>query len=161
MPEVNGEIKDKLFIFITRTLSYLDNMTTTTTIDNNSSLLLPSDYFIRKEINQYVAKINFILAFVQTFVVAIGLFGNILALIVINRKSLRNTSSAVFITYMAIFDSGVLLLHAANLVRPRRNLFLHCSLTYLTDLFTFCANWVLVIITLGNFIFSPLRNDEF
>jgi len=116
----------------------------------NSSLSLPSDYFIRKEINQYVAQINFTLAFVQTFVLAIGLFGNTLALIVINQKSLRNTSSAVFITYMAIFDSAVLLLHAANLARPRRNLFIHCSLTYLTDLFTFCANWVLVIITLGN-----------
>jgi hypothetical protein len=144
--------KINFLFFINQTLSYLDNMTTTTTttIDNNSSLLLPSDYFIRKEINEYVNKINFILAFVQTFVVTIGLFGNMLALIVINRKSLRNTSSAVFITYMAIFDSGVLLLHAANLLRPRRNLFLHCSLTYLTDLFTFCANWVLVIITLGN-----------
>jgi hypothetical protein len=110
---------------------------------------LPSDYYIRKEINEYVEKVNFIIAFVQTFVLAIGLFGNILVLIVINRKSLRNTSSAVFIAYMAIFDSAVLLLHAANLARPRRNLFLHCSLTYLTDLFTFCANWVLVIITLG------------
>ncbi|CAF0722525.1 unnamed protein product [Adineta ricciae] len=119
-----------------------------TSIGNNTTLLYPPDYMVRREINQYVAKINFILAFAQSFVSMGGLFGNVLVLIVINRKSLRNTSSAVYITYMAIFDSAILLLHAANLGRPRRNLFIHCSLTYLTDLFTFCANWVLVIITL-------------
>jgi len=120
-----------------------------TLIDNNSSLLLSYDEFVRKEINKYARKINFILAFVQSFIVLIGLLGNILALIIINKKSLRNTSSAVFITYMAIFDSAVLLLHTANLARPGRNLIIHCLLTYLTDLFTFCATWVLVIITLG------------
>jgi hypothetical protein len=121
----------------------------TTSIGNNTSLSLPPDDFVRKEVNQYVAKINFILTFVQTFICVSGLFGNILALIVINKKSLRNTSSAVYITYMAIFDSTVLLLQSATLVQPRRNLLIHCSLTYLTDLFTFCANWVLIIITLG------------
>jgi hypothetical protein len=121
----------------------------TTSAGNNTSLSLPSDYFVRIEINQYVAKINFILTFVQTFICLSGLFGNILALIVINKKSLRNTSSAVYITYMAIFDSTVLLLQTASLVQPRRNLLIHCSLTYLTDVFTFCANWVLIIITLG------------
>ncbi len=130
-----------------RLILHLDNMSTSHVI--NSSTTVPADYFIRKEINRYVAKTNFTLAFVQSFVSMTGLLGNILALIVINRKSLRYTSSAVFITYMALFDSAVLLLHAANLARPRRNLFIHCSLTYLTDLFTFCANWVLVIITLG------------
>ncbi|CAF0912106.1 unnamed protein product [Rotaria sordida] len=120
-----------------------------TSIGNNTSLLLPPDDFIREEINKYIGEVKLItLRFIQPFVSISGLLGNILALIVINRKSLRNTSSAVFITYMAIFDSAVLLLHAGNLVRPRRNLFIHCSSTYLTDLFTFCANWVLVIITL-------------
>lgn len=116
---------------------------------NNSSSLSPSDD-LRREINEYVTYVNYILSFIQAFVVIMGVLGNILALIVINRKSLRNTSSAVFITYMALFDSAVLILHAVNLARPRRNLFLHCSSTYLTDLSTFCANWVLVIITLGN-----------
>ena len=128
-----------------------------TSIGNNTTLLYPPDYMVRREINQYVAKINFILAFAQSFVSISGIFGNVLVLIVINRKSLRNTSSAVYITYMAIFDSAILVLHAANLGRPRRNLFIHCSLTYLTDLFTFCANWVLVIITLGKKI---ARIDE-
>jgi len=121
----------------------------TTSTGNNTSLLLSRDELIRREINPFVAKVNFILAFPQLFIVLTGLFGNTLALIVINKKSLRYTSSAVFITYMAIFDSAVLLLHAANLARPRGYLIIHCSLTYLTDLFTFCANWVLVIITLG------------
>jgi hypothetical protein len=119
---------------------------------NNSSLSSPSDAF-RDEINQYVTEVNHILLFIQGFICLMGILGNLLTLIVINQKSLRNTSAAVFITYLAIFDSAVLLVHAGNLVRPRRNLFLHCSLTYLTDLSTFCANWVLVIITLGkNFI---------
>jgi hypothetical protein len=118
-------------------------------IGNNSSLSLPWDNSTRTELIQYMAKLNFILIFVQSFLCLGGLCGNILALIVINKKSLGNTSSAVFITYMSIFDSIVLISHGAHLVRPRRNLFIHCSLTYFTDLFTFCANWVLVIITLG------------
>jgi hypothetical protein len=98
---------------------------------------------------QFVANVNYIMAFVQGFICVVGVLGNLLALIVINRKSLRNTSSAVFITYMAIFDTALLLVHAANLIRLRGYPLLHCSLTYLTDLTTFCANWVLVIITLG------------
>lgn len=117
----------------------------------NSTVLgvLPPDHLIRMEVNQYMKQINFIIMFVQLFVLFIGILGNLLALIVINKRSLRNTSSSVFITYMAVLDSAVLLLHAAKLIQPRRNLFIHCSLTYLIDLFTFCANWVLVIITLG------------
>jgi hypothetical protein len=97
-----------------------------------------------------MANVNHILLFIQAFICIMGVLGNLLALIVINRKSLRNTSSAVFITYMAIFDSAVLILHGTNLIKLPRNVYLHCSLTYLTDLATFCANWVLVIITLGN-----------
>jgi hypothetical protein len=116
---------------------------------NNSSLSLPSDGF-RIEFKQYVIKVNYILLFPQAFICVMGILGNLLALIVINRKSLRNTSSAVFITYMAIFDTAVLLSHAGSLAKLPRNLYLQCSLTYLTDLSTFCANWVLVIITLGN-----------
>ena len=130
-----------------------------TAMESNVSLSLPPDHLIRIALTQYMKQINFIIFFVQLSVLLFGLFGNTLALIVINRKSLRNTSSAVFITHMAILDSAVLLLHAAELVLPRRNLFIHCSLTYLTDLFTFCANWVLVIITLGNenLFFRSLR----
>jgi hypothetical protein len=123
-----------------------------TLVGNSTSLSRSSSDLVRKEINAYVAKLNFILIFPQLFVALTGLFGNILALIVINKKSLRKTSSAVFITYMAIFDSAVLILQCANLARPRNNLFIHCSLTYLTDLSTFCANWILVIITLGKLI---------
>lgn len=111
--------------------------------DNSTSDIL------RQEINRYVSQLNFILTFVQAFILCAGLLGNTLTLIIINQRSLRKTSSSVFITYMAIFDSAVLLCHAGNLVRPRRNVLIHCSLTYLTDFFTFCANWILVIITLG------------
>jgi hypothetical protein len=109
---------------------------------------LPSIKF-RIELNQYIANVNHIILFIQAFICSSGVLGNLLALIVINRRSLRNTSSAVFITYMAIFDSAVLLFHAGNLLRPRQNRILQCSIIYLLDLSTFCANWVLVIITLG------------
>jgi hypothetical protein len=118
-------------------------------MSNDSSLSIQSDV-IRRELGPYVAKVNHILFFVQAFIVIMGVLGNLLAVIVINRKPLKSTSSAVFITYMAIFDTAVLLEHAANLAKPRPNLFIHCALIYLTDLSTFCANWILVIITLGN-----------
>ena len=115
---------------------------------NNSSSTVCPEVF-RKEIGEFMRKVNNKIVLVQTFIVVFGLLGNLLALIVINRKSLRNTPSSVFITYLAIFDSSVLLTHAANLIGPRENPFISCSLTYLTDLSTFCANWILVIITLG------------
>ena len=103
----------------------------------------------RKEITEFLKNVNNKIVLVQAFIVVFGILGNLLALIVINQKSLRNTSSSVFITYLAIFDSSVLLLHGANLIGPRENPLINCSLTYLTDLSTFCANWILVIITLG------------
>lgn len=115
-------------------------------VHDNSSI---SSNNFRAELSQYINDVNNILFYLQAFICTMGLLGNLLGLIVINRKSLRNTSSAVFITYMAIFDSIVLLLNAANLTKLRRNHFFHCSLTYLTDLSTFCANWVVVIMTLG------------
>jgi hypothetical protein len=118
---------------------------------NNSNSSETTNSF-RIGLNQYLASLNYALSFVQGFICIMGLLGNLLALIVINRKSLRNTSSAVFITYMAIFDSAVLVLQSANLAGWKRSLFLHCSLIYLTDLSTFCANWVLVIITLGKLL---------
>jgi hypothetical protein len=118
-------------------------------MSNNSSLSIQSDAS-HDELMEYLLKVNRILFFVQAFITIMGVLGNLLAVIVINRKPLKSTSSAVFITYMAIFDTAVLLVHAANLAKPRRNLVIHCASIYLTDLSTFCANWVLVIITLGN-----------
>ena len=118
---------------------------------HNNSSALPVYHELRDEFNRYAIKVNHVLMFLEAVICFSGILGNLLALIVINRKSLRHTSSAVFITYLAIFDSAVLLTHAATLFRPRRNLFLHCSLTYLTELTTFNANWILVIITLGKF----------
>lgn len=115
----------------------------------NSSLTFSSNDSIIKEVRLYVRKINFNLRFIQAFILIIALVGNTLALIVINRKSLRSTSSAVFITYMAIFDSVVLILHAVPLIRLRPPILLDCTLVVLRDLFTFCANWILVIITIG------------
>ncbi|CAF0989653.1 unnamed protein product [Rotaria sordida] len=128
---------------------------------NNSSTSLTSPEF-QYEIRRYLANLNYILSFVQAFIVLFGVIGNLLALVIINRRSLRNTSSSVFITYLAIFDSGVLLLHGAHLAGLNRNSFIYCSLTYLTNLATFCANWILVIITLERCVavYSPFLSKR-
>ena len=115
-------------------------------MSNNSSL---DTLLFRRELQQYIYNVNDILLYIQIFICIMGISGNILALIVINRKALKTSSSSVFITYMAIFDIAILLVHAAGLVKLRHNAFLHCTILYLQNLSTFCASWVLVIITLG------------
>ena len=112
---------------------------------NNSTVANP----FREELDRYLRRVNYMAIYVQVCICIFGLVGNLLALIVINQKSLKNTSSAVFITYMAIFDSAVLIFHTINLAKLPRHLWLHCTLTFYTDLSIFCANWTLVIITLG------------
>ena len=140
----NAFCYDKLVKLFSMMDSSSDRQHASSSMSSNSSSVS-----LREEFNRYTAQVNYALTFIQAFLTFFGVLGNLLALIVINRKSLRHTSSAVFITYLAIFDSAVLLLHTAHLVRPRRNLLIHCSLTYLTDLATLTANWILVIITLG------------
>ncbi|CAF5184866.1 unnamed protein product, partial [Rotaria magnacalcarata] len=73
------------------------------------------------------------------------------------RRSLKKTSSCVFITYLAIFDISVLLSHGINLARFSETAVFECSLYFFTDLSTFCANWVLVIITIERcvVVYSP------
>jgi hypothetical protein len=82
--------------------------------------------------------------------VTFGILGNGLALIIINRRALRDTSSSVFITYLAIFDSSVLIVHIINLITLRNihSSILHCFLAYLTDLVTFSSVWIMVIMTI-------------
>jgi hypothetical protein len=79
-----------------------------------------------------------------------GIFGNGLALVVINRRSLRDTSSSVFITYLAIFDISVLLVQITSLASSHwiHSYIFHCFLAYLIDLVTFCSVWIMVIMTL-------------
>jgi hypothetical protein len=79
-----------------------------------------------------------------------GICGNVLALIVINRRSLRDTSSSIFITYLAVFDSFVLIVHLASLITSRtvRSYVVHCLLAYLTDFVTFASVWIMVLMTL-------------
>ena len=115
----------------------------------NSSLILAANNTFREQLRNYVINVNQILFYVQVGICVFGLLGNLLVLLVINQKSLKNTSSAVFITYLAIFDSAVLICHGINLSKPRRNLYLLCILTFFTDLSIFCANWILIIITVG------------
>ena len=109
-----------------------------------------NDTAIRIEITEYIRQVNHWLMIVELVMVICGLLGNGLALIVINRRSLRDTSSSVFITYLAIFDSSVLLVQITSLIifSNIQSYILHCFLTYLTDLVTFISVWIMVIMTI-------------
>jgi len=109
-----------------------------------------NDTLIRREITDFIRQVNYYLTIAEIFMVICGVVGNSLALIIINRRSLRDTSSSVFITYLAIFDSSVLLAHITNLLFLRLvdSYVLHCFLAYLTDLVTFISVWIMVIMTI-------------
>jgi 7 transmembrane receptor (rhodopsin family) len=120
---------------------------------NDVSILNPgavNDTEIRLEINRFIQNLNYWLLIVECLMVFFGICGNLLALVVINRRALRDTSSSVFITYLAIFDSCVLLVHVSSLVSSRfvRSYLLHCLLAYLTDFVTFSSVWIMVIMTI-------------
>ncbi|CAF0785806.1 unnamed protein product [Adineta steineri] len=118
----------------------------------NSVIVVPvlNDSLIRMEITEFIQKVNFWITIMEIVMVICGIIGNGLALIVINRRSLRDTSSSVFITYLAIFDISVLVVHITSLATSHliHSYIAHCFLTYLTDLVTFCSVWIIVIMTL-------------
>jgi hypothetical protein len=105
---------------------------------------------MRAEITEFIRQVNYWLILMEIIMVICGICGNGLALIVINRRTLRDTSSSVFITYLAIFDSLVLIVHITSLVTARtiQSFILHCFLAYLTDLVTFTSVWIMVIMTI-------------
>jgi len=117
---------------------------------NNSTVSFLNDSLLRIEITEFIQKVNFWLTIMEILMVVCGILGNGLALIVINRRSLRDTSSSVFITYLAIFDISVLVVHITNLATSYwiKSYILHCFLAYLTDLVTFCSVWIMVIMTI-------------
>jgi len=117
---------------------------------NNSTVSMLNDSLIRIKITEFIQKVNFWITIMEILMVICGIFGNGLALIVINRRSLRDTSSSVFITYLAIFDISVLVVHITSLATSHwiQSYILHCFLAYLTDLVTFCSIWIMVIMTL-------------
>jgi hypothetical protein len=117
---------------------------------NNSLLGNFDDTLMRIEITEFIQKVNYWIIIVDLIMVICGIFGNGLALIVINRRSLRDTSSSVFITYLAIFDTSVLIVHIISLGTSRliQSYILHCFLAYLTDLVTFSSVWIMVIMTI-------------
>jgi len=117
---------------------------------NHSSIDIFNDTLIRIEITEFIRQVNYWLMIMEVVMVICGIFGNGLALIVINRRSLRDTSSSVFITYLAIFDSSVLIVHIISLISLRSigPYILHCLLAYLTDLVTFSSIWIMVIMTI-------------
>ncbi|CAF2415257.1 unnamed protein product [Rotaria sp. Silwood2] len=119
--------------------------------DNNpSSIDKLNDSLIRIEINEFIHQVNYWLMIVEFFMVLFGVLGNGFALIVINRRSLRNTSSSVFITYLAIFDSSVLIVQLTGLITLHsiKSYILHCFFTYFTDFVTFSSVWIMVIMTI-------------
>ncbi len=117
---------------------------------NNSTISILNDDLIRMEVTEFIQKVNFYITILEILMVICGILGNGLALIVINRRSLRDTSSSVFITYLAIFDISVLTVHITGLATSNwiQSYILHCFLAYLTDLVTFCSVWIMVIMTL-------------
>jgi hypothetical protein len=117
---------------------------------NHSSIPIFNDTSMRIEINEFIRQVNYWLMIVEIFMVICGICGNGLALVIINRRSLRDTSSSVFITYLAIFDSAVLIVHITSLIifRTIQYYILHCFLAYLTDLITFLSVWIMVIMTI-------------
>jgi hypothetical protein len=117
---------------------------------NNSANSFLNDSLIRIEITEFIQKVNFWITIAEILMVICGILGNGLALIVINRRSLRDTSSSVFITYLAIFDISVLVVHITSLATSNliHSYILHCFLAYLNDLVTFCSVWIMVIMTL-------------
>jgi len=132
---------------------------------NRSSTGIFNETSLRIEMTQFIRQVNHWLMIIEIFMVICGIFGNGLALIVINRRSLRDTSSSVFITYMAIFDTSVLIVHVTGLITLRsiQSYILHCFLTYLTDLITFSSVWIMVIMTIERCIavHSPFLAKRF
>ena len=132
---------------------------------NQSTTLLFNDTSMRDEITEFIRQVNYWLTIVEILVVICGILGNGLALIIINRRSLRDTSSSVFITYLAIFDSSVLLVHITSLITfgTIESYILHCFLAYLTDVVTFSSVWVMVIMTIERCIavHSPFLAKRF
>ncbi|CAF1037916.1 unnamed protein product [Rotaria sp. Silwood1] len=134
--------------------------------NNNESLINKfNDTSIRAEINQFIQQVNYWLMIVELCMVLFGVLGNSLALIVINRRSLRHTSSSVFITYLAIFDSLVLIVHFTCLITLHtiKSFIVHCFFTYLTDFITFTSVWIMVIMTIERCIavHSPFLAKRF
>jgi hypothetical protein len=117
---------------------------------NDSTVSILNDSLMRIEIMEFIHRVNFWITIMEVLMVICGIFGNGLALIVINRRSLRDTSSSVFITYLAIFDISVLVVHITSLATSYyiHSYILHCFLVYLIDLITFCSVWIMVIMTL-------------
>ncbi|CAF4267277.1 unnamed protein product [Rotaria sordida] len=85
--------------------------------DNNHSLINYLNTTSKHaEIDEFERRVDYWLTIIQCCIVLFGVLGNGLALIVINRRSLRDTSSSVFITYLAIFDSLVLIVHFTHIM---------------------------------------------
>ncbi|CAF1020753.1 unnamed protein product [Rotaria sordida] len=147
-----------------------NNIQSVSTLDNkyynnHSSINKSSDALIRAEINEFIQQVNYRLIIIEFCMVLFGVFGNGLALIVINRRSLRHTSSSVFITYLAIFDTLVLIIHLTGLMTLHtiKSYILHCLFTYLTDFVTFCSVWIMVVMTIERCIavHSPFLAKRF
>lgn len=136
----------------TKSYNYNQSVDVSNKTDNDSA--------VRAEVTAFIREVNYWIGIIEICMVVFGVIGNTLALIIINRPSLRNTSSSVFITYLAIFDSLVLIVHLTGLILLSRIKFyiLHCLITFLADFVTFCSVWIMVIMTLERCIaiHSPL-----
>ncbi|CAF1250557.1 unnamed protein product [Adineta ricciae] len=132
---------------------------------NQSSIEIFDDRAMRIEITEFIRQVNYWLMIIEMIMVICGICGNGMALIVINRRSLRDTSSSVFITYLAIFDSSVLIVHITSLITLHsiQSYILHCFFTFLTDFVTFSSVWIMVVMTIERCIavHSPFLAKRF
>ncbi|CAF0818833.1 unnamed protein product [Adineta steineri] len=132
---------------------------------NHSAIGTLNDTSMRIEINEFIRQVNYWLMIVELIMVICGVCGNGMALIIINRRSLRDTSSSVFITYLAVFDTSVLIVHITSLVTLHsvQSYILHCFFAFLTDFVTFTSVWIMVIMTIERCIavHSPFLAKRF
>lgn len=92
-------------------------------------------------------------------IVLFGLIGNILSLLVFNTTKLRRLSSSVYLSALALSDSGFLLcvlllwidtLNVSIFHRP----ILCQSLVYLTFIFSFLSVWIVNVLTLELYVIT-------
>ncbi|CAF1004291.1 unnamed protein product [Rotaria sp. Silwood1] len=144
----------------TRFVNILNN-----TYDNHNSLINNlNDTSMHAKIDDFRRQASYWIFIIKCCICSLGILGNGLALIVINHRSLRNTTSRVFITYLAIFDSLTLILMLTDsIILFKRSLILNCISLYLSDFFTLTSVWIMVIMTIERYIavHSPFLAKRF
>lgn len=106
--------------------------------------------------------------YVLPWLVALGLFGNVLSFLVVSRKNLRHTAMSINIAVLAVFDSGVLIVSALRYwlgkmtgvdIKMINDVLCIIIGGFLYNYVRHCAVWVVVVITLERVlvVFFPIK----